>query len=243
MVDSNLGGFQIQKSKFKFNIKYLSDTTGTQINYLPVPGLNNQPLLQVMNLDRIDSNEESNPDGFFDFIEGYTILASQGKVIFPVVEPFGSHLRSKINNDALADKYVYEELYDSTIVVARQYADKNKFIMTGEYQASSGSQIRLNAMNVPRGSVVVMAGGVKLTENSDYTVDYAMGIVTITNQSIIDSGQSISVTLENQSMFSTQRKTLMGLDLQYQFNKRLNFGATLLHFSEKGLDREGEYRR
>lgn len=231
----NLGGFQIQKSKFKFNIKYLSDTTGTQINYLPVPGLNNQPLLQVMNLDRIDSNEESNPDGFFDFIEGYTILASQGKVIFPVVEPFGSHLRSKINNDALADKYVYEELYDSTIVVARQYADKNKFIMTGEYQASSGSQIRLNAMNVPRGSVVVMAGGVKLTENSDYTVDYAMGIVTITNQSIIDSGQSISVTLENQSMFSTQRKTLMGLDLQYQFNKRLNFGATLLHFSEKAL--------
>ncbi len=145
----NLGGFQIQKSKFKFNIKYLSDTTGTQINYLPVPGLNNQPLLQVMNLDRIDSNEESNPDGFFDFIEGYTILASQGKVIFPVVEPFGSHLRSKINNDALADKYVYEELYDSTIVVARQYADKNKFIMTGEYQASSGSQIRRNSLKTP----------------------------------------------------------------------------------------------
>ena len=231
----NLGGFQIQKSKFKFNIKYLSDTTGTQINYLPVPGLNNQPLLQVMNLDRIDSNEESNPDGFFDFIDGYTILPSQGKVIFPVVEPFGEHLRSKINNDALAQKYVYQELYDSTIVVARQYADKNKFIMTGEYQASSGSQIRLNAMNVPRGSVIVMAGGVQLTENSDYTVDYAMGIVTITNQSIIDSGQNISVTLENQSMFSTQRKTLLGLDLQYQFNKRLNFGATLLHFSEKAL--------
>lgn len=231
----NLGGFQIQRSKFKFNIKYLSDTTGTQINYLPVPGLNNQPLLQVMNLDRIDSNEESNPDGFFDFIDGYTILPSQGKVIFPVVEPFGEHLRSKINNEALAQKYVYQELYDSTIVVARQYADKNKFIMTGEYQASSGSQIRLNAMNVPRGSVIVMAGGVQLTENSDYTVDYAMGIVTITNQSIIDSGQNISVTLENQSMFSTQRKTLLGLDLQYQLNKRLNFGATLLHFSEKAL--------
>ncbi|WP_289762258.1 hypothetical protein, partial [Duncaniella muris] len=54
-------------------------------------------------------------------------------------------------------------------------------------------------------------------------------------QSIIDSGQSVSVTLENQSMFSTQRKTLLGLDLQYQFNKQLNLGATLLHFSEKAL--------
>lgn len=231
----SLGAYQVQKNNFRLNIKYLSDTTGTLINYLPVAGLNNQSLLQVMNLDRLDTNQESNPDGFFDFIEGYTIQASQGKVIFPVVEPFGAHLEKKIGNPAIASQYVYKELYDSTLVVARQFADKNKFVMTGEYQASSGSQIRLNAMNVPRGSVVVTAGGVRLTENSDYTVDYSMGIVTITNQSIIDSGQNISVTLENQSLFSMQRKTLLGLDLQYQFNKNLNIGATLLHFSEKAL--------
>ena len=231
----SLGAYQIQKNKFKLNIKYLSDTTGTAINYLPVPGLNNQSLLQVMNLDRIDSNEESNSDGFFDYIEGYTVLSSNGKIIFPVVEPFGEHLAKKINNPALAQQYVYQELYDSTLVVARQFADKNKFILEGEYQASSGSQIRLNAMNVPRGSVVVTAGGVTLTENSDYTVDYSMGIVTITNQSIIDSGQNISVSLENQSMFSTQRKTLLGLDLNYQFSKDFNIGATIMHFSEKAL--------
>lgn len=231
----NLGGYQIQKSNFKLNIKYLSDTTGTEIIYIPVPGLNTQSLLQVMNLDRIDSNQESNPDGFFDFIDGYTIIPAQGKVIFPVVEPFGRHLRQKINNPAIADQYVYEELYDSTLTVARQFADKNKFVLTGEYQASSGSQIRLNAMNVPRGSVIVTAGGVTLTENSDYTVDYSMGIVTITNQSIIDSGQNISVTLENQSLFSMQRKTLLGLDLQYQFTPELNLGATVMHFSEKAL--------
>ncbi len=231
----SLGAYKIQKDKFKLNIKYLSDTTGTQINYLPVPGLNDQSLLQVMNLDRIDNNEQSNPDGFFDYIEGYTVLSATGRIIFPVVEPFGSHLESKINNPQLAEQYVYNELYDSTLVIARQFADKNKFILSGEYQASGGSQIRLNAMNVPRGSVVVTAGGVTLVENSDYTVDYSMGIVTITNQSIIDSGQSISVSLENQSMFSTQRKTLLGLDLQYQFNKDFNIGATLMHFSEKAL--------
>ena len=231
----NLGGYQIQQNKFKLNIKYLSDTTGTAINYLPVAAISNKMLLQVMNLDRLDSNQEGNPDGFFDFIDGYTIIPSTGKVIFPVVEPFGSHLRHAIGNPVEAEKYVYQELYDSTLVVARQFADKNKFILQGEYQASSGNQIRLNAMNVPRGSVIVTAGGVTLTENSDYTVDYAMGIVTITNQSIIDAGQSISVTLENQSMFSTQRKTLLGLDLQYQFNKDLNVGATIMHFSEKAL--------
>jgi cell surface protein SprA len=231
----SLGGYQIQSNKFKLNIKYLSDTTGTTINYLPVDGINNKTLLQVMNLDRLDSNQESNSDGLFDYIEGYTIQASTGKVIFPVAEPFGAHLEEAIGNPAIAKQYAYTELYDSTLTVAKQFADKNKFILEGEYLASSGSQIRLNAMNVPRGSVVVTAGGVTLTENSDYTVDYAMGIVTITNQSIIDSGQNISVTLENQSTYSTQRKTLLGLDLQYQLNKNINFGATLLHFSEKAL--------
>lgn len=231
----SIGGYQIQRQNFKLQIKYLSDTTGTEINYLPIPGMSDKPLLQVMNLDRLDANEASNADGFFDFIEGYTIQSQNGKIIFPVAEPFGEHLAKAIGNPALARDYVYQELYDSTLVVARQFADKNKFVLEGEYQASSGSQIRLNAMNVPRGSVIVTAGGVTLTENSDYTVDYSMGIVTITNQSIIDSGQSINVTLENQSMFSTQRKTLLGLDLNYAFNKDFNIGGTIMHFSEKAL--------
>ncbi|MDE6438981.1 MAG: cell surface protein SprA, partial [Muribaculaceae bacterium] len=93
----SLGAYQVQKQNFRLNIKYLSDTTGTQINYLPVPSLSNQSLLQVMNLDRLDSNQQGNPDGFFDFIDGYTIIPSTGKVIFPVAEPFGSHLERKIN--------------------------------------------------------------------------------------------------------------------------------------------------
>lgn len=231
----SLGAYQLQSKNFKLQIKFLSDTTGTEINYLPVGSIANQPLLQVMNLDRIDSNQESNSDGFFDYIEGYTVQSSSGKIIFPVAEPFGSHLERKIGNPAIAAQYTYKELYDSTLVVAQQFADKNKYSLMGEYQASNGAQIRLNAMNVPRGSVVVMAGGVVLTENSDYTVDYSMGIVTITNQSIIDSGTNVSVTLENQSLFSMQRKTLLGLDAQYRFNKDFTLGGTIMHFSEKSL--------
>lgn len=229
-----LGAYQVQKSNFKLQVKYLSDTTGTEINFLPIASVSGTPLLQLTGLDRIDSNEASNPDGFFDFIDGYTILPTSGKIIFPLAEPFGEGLKNRVNDPAV-DPFLYQELYDSTLVIARQFADKNKFIITGEYQASAGSQIRLDAMNVPRGSVVVTAGGVTLVENSDYTVDYAMGIVTITNQSIIDSGQSINVTLENQSLFSTQRKTLLGLDLNYKFSKGFNLGATIMHYSEKAL--------
>lgn len=231
----DLDAYQLSQKNFKLNIKYLSDTTGTEIVYLPVSPIANQPLLQVMNLDRIDSNQESNADGFFDYIEGYTVQSQQGRIIFPVAEPFGQNLENKIGDPAIAAPYVYKELYDSTLVVARQFADKNKFSLVGEYQASNGTQIRLGAMNVPRGSVIVEAGGVELTENSDYTVDYTMGIVTITNQSIIDSGTNVSVRLENQSLFSMQRKTLLGLDAQYKFNKNFTLGATVMHFSEKAL--------
>ncbi|MBR1881711.1 MAG: cell surface protein SprA [Muribaculaceae bacterium] len=230
-----LGAYSVSKTNFKLNIKYLSDTTGTELTYIPAGNINGKPLLQVMNLDRLDANQESNIDGRFDFIENYTVNTSTGRIIFPVVEPFGSHLRRAMNNDAIANAYVYEELYDSTLTVARQYQDKNKFVLEGEYQASSGNVIRLNAMNVPRGSVVVTAGGVTLTENSDYTVDYTMGTVTITNQSIIDAGTNISVSLENQSTFSMQRKTLLGLDLNYQFNKNFNIGGTIMHYGEKSI--------
>ena len=120
----SLGAYQLQKQNFKLNIKYLSDTTGTEIVYLPVGQIANQPLLQVMNLDRIDSNQESNPDGFFDYIEGYTVQSSTGKIIFPVAEPFGSNLIKKIGDPVVARPYAYTELYDSTLTVARQFADK-----------------------------------------------------------------------------------------------------------------------
>ena len=230
-----LGAYQIQKSNFKLNIKYLSDTTGNELTYIPAGDINGVPLLQVMNLDRLDANQETNIDGRFDYIEGYTVQSSTGKVIFPVVEPFGEHLRSKFHNDEIAKDFIYTELYDSTLTVAQQFSDKNKFVLAGEYQSSSGSVIRLNATNVARGSVVVTAGGVTLTENSDYTVDYTMGTVTITNQSIIDARTPVSVSLENQSTFNMQRKTLLGLDLEYAFNKNFRIGGTVMHYGEKAI--------
>lgn len=231
----SLGAYSIQKEKFQLNIQYQSDTTGVYLNYIPEGNIAKQLLIRVMNLDRINSKEQTNPDGFFDFVEGMTISSSDGRIFFPVVEPFGSYLREKIGNDAIADKYVFQELYDSTLTYARQIAEKNKFILTGEFKASSGAEIQLGATNVARGSVKVTAGGATLTENVDYTVDYAAGIVTILNESIVSSGTPISVSLENQSMFSTQRKTMFGLDLNYALNEKINFGATIMHMSEKPL--------
>lgn len=231
----SLNAYSVQKEKFQLNITYQSDTTGVYLRYIPEGQIARTPLLRVMNLDRLNSQNQSGADGFFDFVEGFTVTAADGRIFFPVVEPFGSHLRKAIGNDELADKYVFQELYDSTRTVARQTAEKNKYRLTGEYRASNANEIRLGAMNVPQGSVRVTAGGMTLVENSDYTVDYTLGVVTILNQSIIDAGTAISVNLESNTLYSMQRKTMMGLNFTYDFSPDLSFGGSIMHLNEKPL--------
>lgn len=230
-----LNAYSIQKTRFRLDIVYQSDTTGTYIYTIPEGNIKEETLLRVMNLDRLNSTQESYPDGFFDYIEGYTVVSGNGQIIFPVVEPFGSHLRKKIGNAAIADKYVYQELYDSTLTIAKQIAEKNKFLLRGEYTGSSSNMISLGATNVARGSVVVKANGVILTENVDYVVNYSSGTVSILNENLLASNASISVSLENQSMYSMQRKTVLGTDLNYEFSKNFNMGGTVMYLSERPL--------
>ncbi|MFV0392023.1 MAG: cell surface protein SprA [Paludibacteraceae bacterium] len=235
----SIGAMQMQEDDFQLNIMYRNDSIGTELQYIQEGSIANQLLLRVMNLDRLDIKDNLNPDGRFDYVEGYTALSSSGRIIFPVLEPFGKYLRDKIGNDAIADRYVYEELYDSTLVIAQEFSEKNKFSIQGRYKgSSSGNEIRLNAMNIPRGSVVVTAGGRTLIENVDYTVDYTMGTVNILNRSIVESNTTVDVKLENQSMFSMQRKSLMGTHVEYQFSKDFSLGGTIMRLSEMPLTKK-----
>ncbi|MDR1224184.1 MAG: cell surface protein SprA, partial [Tannerella sp.] len=235
----SLNAYSIQQKKFRLDIVYQSDTAGTYVYTIPEGNIKGRTLLKVMNLDRLNSNNEAvgkgdeTGDGFFDFVEGQTVISSNGRIIFPVIEPFGSHLREKIGDDAIADKYVYQELYDSTLTIARQIAEKNKFLLRGQYTGSVSNVIQLGATNVARGSVIVRANGMVLSENVDYIVNYSSGTVTILNENL--SNAAINVSLENQSTFSTQRKTMFGTDLNYAFSKDFNMGATIMHLSEMPL--------
>jgi cell surface protein SprA len=68
-----------------------------------------------------------------------------------------------------------------------------------------------------------------------------MGVVTIMNQDLIDLGTPISVSLESQSMFNMQRKSLIGTSLNYAFNDHFNLGGTIMYFSEKPLTSKVSY--
>lgn len=235
----SLNGYQISKENFKLNILYQDEKTSRKMNILPEgQNLNGKILLQVFNLDKLNNQNDPQHDGFFDFIEGKTIQSDKGRIIFPMREPFGKYLRSKFvspDEIPLANKYAFDSLYTTTQPLAQLDARHNRFYLYGSYQSASGSEITLNAMNIPQGSVSVTAGGVPLQENVDYTVDYALGRVRIINQGLLNSQTPINISMETNTLFAIQSKRLIGTHLDYKVSKNFALGATAMNLTERPL--------
>ena len=228
---------QVQRDKFRLDVKYQSDTAGVYLSYIPEAQVKDKSIIWDLGADRLDNNNKAHPNGYFDFVEGYTV--SNGRVFLPEAEPFGEYLYqflvSKGVASDIADKYCFYELYDSTKTVAKQTAEKDKYLLVGQFRGSSSNVISLGAYNVPQGSVKVTAGGVELNEGSDYTVDYSAGEVTIINQSIIDAQTPVSASFESNTDYGQQRKTMIGLNWQYDFSKDFQLSGTIQHLSEQAL--------
>ena len=228
---------QVEKDKFRLDVKYQSDTAGVYVNYIPETQVKNQPIIRVLGADRLDNNNKARSNGYFDYVEGYTV--SNGRVFMPKVEPFGSYMQDYLVRKGVAkeqaEKYAFTELYDSTKTIAKQIAEKNKYLIVGQFKGSAANVISLDAYNVPQGSVVVTAGGVTLKEGTDYSVDYNAGEVTILNQSIIDAGTAVNVSLESNTDYGQMRKTMVGFNWEYEFSRNFQISGTLQHLSEQAL--------
>lgn len=235
------GGYQLNETGFFLDIQYQDDKTGTRINYIPAGNLNKKILMQVLGYDKLNVQGYPTPDAIFDYVNGVTVMASNGRIFLPSLEPFGEDLYNKFDDPNIAKKYVFTELYDSTITKAKEQTSKNKFLIIGSYKSSAGSDIQLNAMNVPKGSVKVSAGGIQLVENIDYTVDYTLGRVKIINPAYLESGTPLKISMENNSLFNIQTKTLMGTHLNYQVNDDFNIGGTVISLSERPLTQKVDF--
>jgi cell surface protein SprA len=228
-----LNAFQVNSEDFMLDV-YYRDPGGGDKRYLPDGGdITGQQLIKVLRLDQLNNQLDPQPDGRFDFIPGITINPQNGRIYFPVLEPFGEYLRRVINNNNIADRYVYDLLYDSTKVTAQQSPEFNRFLLKGQYKSSVSSEIQLGAFNIPQGSVTVSAAGQILQENVHYTVEYGLGRVRIIDEGIINSGVPIDVKFENNLLFGIQTKSLIGTRLDYWVNKNLSLGFTHMRLSEK----------
>ena len=240
----SLSAYQVSADKFRLNILYTGDGEGTPNGFFTMGSQKGIPLIRLMGLDRLNQQQDPSPDGIFDFIDGAhinggTINSSNGRIYFPTTEPFGKDLRAVLDEPELADKYAFDSLYTMTKTMAQQITSKNKYYIEGSYRSSYGSEFHFQGGGATK-SVKVTAGGVNLTENVDYTVNYDMGVVTIINQSILASGTPIQITPEVDDAYQTDKR-MFGVNLDYVFSKDFTVGATLLNLRERPITNKVNY--
>ena len=235
------GGYisSVQPADFKLNVLYEQPSEG-QKRYLPEGPKAGTPIITLLNLDRLNNNRDPQPDGIYDYIEGYTVISNQARIIFPLLEPFGKDLVTTAfqgTTQDIIDKYAYYPLYDTIKEIAKTYANLDRFILSGSAKGTSSSEISLGAFNVPPGSVNVTAGGQVLKEGIDYTVDYNLGTVKIINQALLTSGAAINVQFENNAGFGIQQRNYMAARLDYMLKntarQSISIGGTVVRLGER----------
>jgi cell surface protein SprA len=115
-------------------------------------------------------------------LEGITIDSQNGRIMFPVLEPFGSDLAKQFTS---GETILRRDTCTSRCMILPKPSRSNfspsltGISLKGTYTSTQGSEYQLNAVNIPQGSVVVTAGNLKLNEGADYTVDYSSGRIRI----------------------------------------------------------------
>ncbi|MCS6821255.1 MAG: cell surface protein SprA [Microscillaceae bacterium] len=232
-----LNATQINRQNFQLRVVYKDDLTGLD-NPTLQEGIKTKdvPLLQLLKLDQLNPQNDPIRDGNFDFVENVTIDSKNGRIIFPVLEPFGSHLEKQfdpLNEAGLINKYVFTKLYRTTKADALQTADKNKFFLVGSFEGTASNNVNLPGLNISPGSVRVMAGNVPLVEGKDYTVDYATGQVNIINEAYRESNKDVRISYEKADLFQAINRRVWGTRFDYTLSKDMIFGATAMNLRER----------
>ncbi len=252
----SLGAYQVEKEDFKLDVYYQDPGSG-QKRYLPTEDefANSQPIIKLVNLDNLNANNERDicekplgsgnyvllGDGIFDYVEGLTMNSQRGRLMFPVLEPFGESLKKQFKDDGEAEKFAFDELYETTKTRALQNPEKNRFLIRGTYKSKFSSNIRLNAFNLPRGSVRVTQGGRVLIEDVDYTINYSLGTIQLLNDAYLQSGQPIQISYENPELFGFNLKSMYGTRLDYWISDDFTLGGTFMHLAERPFTQKVNY--
>jgi cell surface protein SprA len=232
-----VGYGQLERQDFTLDIVYEEPSLGEK-RYLPpapvVTQYQGQPILSLVNLDRLNNQNDPQPDGKFDYVDSFTVFPQYSRIVFPVLEPFGSDLDYLYSNQADREQYLFYPLYDTIKAIAQTYANLNRFKMTGKSKASANSTGEYQlGFNIPRGSVTVNAGGRVLQEGADYEINYDLGTLRVTNPSILSAGIPVQIQFENQAAGGFQTQNFMATRFDYLVNKKLSLGATVVRLGER----------
>jgi cell surface protein SprA len=242
-----LGVRSIKKIGFTFNINY---TPSGQSAGQTVPG-SDMGFLELFGLDQYNSDGTTKtPDKLIDYTgsafadDGVTVDENRGEIIFPVLEPFSAasikrffsiHGMDTTKPDVriLADSLSYQSIYDTTYNGAVNDRH-NLYDFTGSVTGSQSSTYSIG-YNVVEGSVEVDVDGQRATLNSDYTVDYISGQVTIKNQAFLTPGKNLQIKYEANDLFQLASKTLTGARAELNIDKNTALGFTIMNMNQESL--------
>ena len=229
-----LAGRGFTSESFNLDIEYSPSGQGTSTT---LSQISNDPLLQVLGLDRVNQSGAPSPDNEFDFT-GQTINSEEGLIYFPFLQPFGERILDVADangNRSAGQSFAFENLYVKKKTNAeKEDTGKNVYKLTGSYSGQAKGFYDLKAFTgLVNGSVEVTSGGQTLKEGQDYVVDYQSGTVNITNKTYLTDGREINISYEQQSVSSLQQKTLLGARADWSLRDRFALGATIMRLSEK----------
>lgn len=233
-----IGYGTLTPTDFTLDVQYQEPGLGWK-RYVPFGDKNlGSPIISLVNVDRLNNQLDPQPDGKFDYVEGWTVRSEYSRVIFPVLEPFGRDLATQVYNAVppTAKDTLYYALYDSIKAIAQQFPNLNRFVLKGSAKTSGSSDISLG-YNIPRGSVTVSVGGRVLQEGVDYDINYDLGTIKIINTAIVNSGQQVQVNFENNAAFGIQQRNYLGLRWDYMLRntlkQQLSIGGTVVRLGER----------
>jgi hypothetical protein len=199
------------------------DTTGFVVTYLSIFGLDQFGL------------GGGGPDGKVD---SKFIRFEHGELIFPDLQPFapegwflGADTTGKVPIKLLQKDWVpglYDRPYNDLSSVTTHFS-----IQVKSSEASASFDLGPAVLD---GSEEVILDGRRLSRGSDYTIDYMLGNLTITNKSALAPGANLEIRYETGQIFQLDTQTMLGIRAEYELWDNSYVGGTLLHLNQKTVE-------
>lgn len=230
-----LGVTNVNTADSRVNIYYLSQNNDSSDVLEGAPDKINT----ILRVDQVNNaSGAAPPDGQFDLRPPF-FNQNRGEIQFPSLEPFREEIINyfaRINNPALAERYIFPAVYDTIVDIARLQTGRDRFVIGAEVTGTSGNRISLGAFNLPPNSVRVVLDGTPLVENQDFRVDYASGSVTLINPRATLPNANIQIEYESPDMLNLTTRTMLGvrgdIALIEKRSANANLGFTWMNYDQ-----------
>ena len=211
--------------------------TTSSLEYQDVEGVS-ENYVEILGLDQFTSGGRKIPDGLVD--ERSEIWRSDwGLLIFPDRRPFDTGTISIFvdeNGDSTSP-------LETRVPSLYNYNSRNQRIENSQYYIqiatkNRSSIVRLNRPNIIEGSERILLNGRPLKAGQDYNINYDFGQITLLSDEALDPNATLTIDYEYAGFLAIQKKTLLGLRAEYEWDKNFTFGSTILYKSDKAQERK-----